>query len=358
MCKAGNLMEPERKTLQSKSILIVLALSLAAFLLYLFFYVNPAQVAETLVETDLAIYALAFLCYVANTVFSSLVWYKLLGGLHVNVSRGKAFLYTWVGLFFEATVPQLGWSAEVSKTYMLNQDVKADLGCVGASAVWQKMFNMTLSISTLAIGLCLVLINYQLPVFAAVIISIVLALSILALGIVYYVSIKPSATKTLLGLAVKIIRFFRRSWNPAAFLTKAEVTLTGYHEGIAKLRSKPRSLVAPIIFSFMSFCFELMVFVVTFAALGQPIRLDAIFIVFTLTGVLQTVGAAFFIPELVTSWTLTVLNTGADVAFSIAILTRVVNLWFRLVASYGALQYAGLGIMRKNKGKAVTTPVE
>jgi hypothetical protein len=53
-----------------------------------------------------------------------------------------------------------------------------------------------------------------------------------------------------------------------------------------------------------------------------------------------------------------VLNTGADVAFSIAILTRVVNLWFRLVASYGALQYAGLGIMRKNKGKAVTTPVE
>lgn len=342
-------MQPERKTLQSKPILTVLALGLAAFLLYLFFYVNPAQVAETLAETDLAIYSLAFLCYVANTVFSSLVWYKLLGGLEVSVSRGKAFLYTWVGLFFEATVPQLGWSAEVSKTYMLNQDSKVDLGCVGASAVWQKMFNMTLSISTLSIGLFLVLINYQLPVLAAVLIGIVLALSILALGVVYYVSLKPSATKTLLGLAVKIIRFFRRSWNPTAFLAKAEGALSGFHEGIAKLRSKPRSLILPMIFSLFSFVFELMVFFVTFAALGQPIRVDAIFIVFTLTGVLQTVGAAFFIPELVTSWTLTVLNTSADVAFSIAILTRVVNLWFRLIVSYGALQYAGLRIMRKTK---------
>jgi uncharacterized membrane protein YbhN (UPF0104 family) len=108
-------MEPAKKKLQSKSILIVLAAGLAAFLLYLFFYVNPAQVAETLAETDLAIYLLAFLCYVANTVFSSLVWYKLLGGLEVNVSRGKAFLYTWVGLFFEATVPQLGWSLKYLK---------------------------------------------------------------------------------------------------------------------------------------------------------------------------------------------------------------------------------------------------
>jgi uncharacterized protein (TIRG00374 family) len=344
-------MEPAKKTIQLKPIVIVLAAGLPAFLLYLFFYVNPAQVAQTLAETNLAIYSLAFLAYVANTVFSSLVWYKLLGGLEVNVSRGKSFLYTWVGLFFEATVPQLGWSAEVSKTYMLNQDSNVDLGCVGASAVWQKMFNMTLSISTLAIGLCLVLINYQLPVLAVVLIGIVLALSILALGLVYYVSLKPSATKTLLGLAVKVIRFFRKNWNPTCFLNKAEGTLNGFHDGIARLRSKPRSLIVPMVFSLVSFCFELSVFFIVFAALGQPIRVDAIFIVFTLTGVLQTVGAAFFIPELVTSWTLTVLNTSSDVAFSIAILTRVVNLWFRLIVSYGALQYAGLRIMRKNKSR-------
>lgn len=344
-------MDPTKKPLQSKPIIIVLAAGLVAFLLYLFFYVNPAEVAQTLAKTNLAIYSLAFLAYVANTVFSSLVWFRLIGSLGVNVSRGKTFLYTWVGLFFEATVPQLGWSAEVSKTYMLNQDSKVDVGSVGASVVWQKMFNMTISIATLAIGLTLVLLNYQLPIFAVIIIGFVLAMSILALGLVYYVSLKPSATKTLLGWAVKIVHFFRKSWNPAGFLAQAEAALGGFHDGIATLKSKPKALVLPIVFSVLSFGFEISVFFITFAALGQPIRVDAIFIVFTLTGVLQTVGAAFFIPELVTSWTLTILNTSADVAFSIAILTRVVNLWFRLIVSYGALQYAGVKIMRQNRAK-------
>jgi uncharacterized protein (TIRG00374 family) len=344
-------MDTAKKPLQTKPIIIVLALGLAAFLIYLFFFVNPAEVVETLAKTNLAIYSLAFLAYVANTLFSSLVWYKLLSSLNANVSRGKTFLYTWVGLFFEATVPQLGWSAEVSKTYMLNQDQQTDVGCVGASVVWQKIFNMTISISTLAIGLVLVLINYQLPVFAVVIIGFVLALSVLALGLVYYVSLKPSATKTLLGWAVRIIRVFRKSWNPSGFLVKAEETLGGFHEGIAKLKSKPKALVMPVVYSVVSFGFEISVFFIVFAALGQPIRLDAIFIVFTLTGVLQTVGAAFFFPELVTTSTLTILNTSPDVAFSIAILTRIVNLWFRLIVSYGALQYAGVKIMRQNKTK-------
>ena len=93
-------------------------------------------------------------------------------------------------------------------------------------------------------------------------------------------------------------------------------------------------------------------FFITFAALGQPIRVDAIFIVFTLTGVLQTAGVAFFgFPELVMTLTLTALNISPDVAVSVALLTRVVNLWFRLIVSYAALQWAGIKIMRQNKTK-------
>jgi uncharacterized protein (TIRG00374 family) len=291
-------MDPLKKPLQSKPIVIVLAVGLVAFLLYLFFYVNPAEVAQTLAKTNLAIYSLAFPAYVANTVFSSLVWYKLLNSLEVNVSRGKTFLYTWVGLFFEATVPQLGWSAEVSKTYMLNQDCQTDVGSVGASVVWQKIFNMTISISTLAIGLVLVLINYQLPVFAIAIIGLVLALSILVLGLVYYVSLKLSATKKLLGWAVNIIHFFKKSWNPTGFLTKAEQTLGGFHDGIITLKAKPRTLILPAVYSIFSFGFEISVFFITFAALGQPIRVDAIFIVFTLTSVLQTIGPRFLVRSL------------------------------------------------------------
>jgi uncharacterized protein (TIRG00374 family) len=351
-------MEPNAaKSLQSKPILIVLAMGLVAFLLYLFFYVDPAVVVQTLAQTNLAIYAVAFLAYALNTVFSSMVWYRLLNSLEVKVSKRKAFLYTWVGLFFEATVPQLGWSAEVSKTYMLSKDSKVDAGKIGASVVWQKIFNMTLTVAMLSTGLALVLLSYELDLLAAFAIGLVLALSIATLGIVYYVTLKPAATKTLLGWAVRVVKFFRKNWNPQGFLSKAEVMLGNFHGGVAQLRAKPGALVMPLVYSVTSFILEVSVFFLTFAALGQPLRIDAIFIVFTLTGVLQTVGVSFFgFPELIMASTLRALFISPEIAVAVTLLTRVVTLWFRLVASYVALQWAGMKIMRQNKQQLNENP--
>ncbi|MCL5949975.1 MAG: flippase-like domain-containing protein, partial [Candidatus Bathyarchaeota archaeon] len=188
-------------------------------------------------------------------------------------------------------------------------------------------------------------------------IGLVLALSITTLGIVYYVSLKPTATKTLLGWAVKVARFFRKSWNSEGFLSKAEGLLGNFHGGVAQLRAKPTALIVPFVYSVTSFVLEVSVFFLTFAALGQPLRVDAIFIVFTLTGVLQTAGVAFFgFPELIMTVTLNTLGIDASIAVAVALLTRVVNLWFRLIISYVALQWAGIKIMRQNKQQLNENP--
>ena len=39
----------------------------------------------------------------------------------------------------------------------------------------------------------------------------------------------------------------------------------------------------------------------------------------------------------------------ASLALSVTLLTRVVNLWFRLIVSYLALQWAGIKISDKNR---------
>lgn len=338
------------KPLKSKPILIILVAGLIAFFLYFFFYVNPQEVAQILTHTNLAIYAAAFFMYTLNTVFSSLAWYRLLNEVNVKVSRNKAFLYTWVGLFFEATVPQIGWSAEISKTYMLSKDSNIDAGKIGASVIWHKIFNMTLTVVTLSAGLGLVLFNSALPLSAALLITVVLFLSITVLGVVYYISFKPSATKTLVGWAVRIVQFFRKNWNPTSFIAKIESALGNFHSGVAHLRAKPKTLALPLLYSAASFACEVSVFFLAFAALGQPIRIDAIFIVFTLTGVLQTVGVAFFgFPEVVMAFTLQALSISPEVAIAVALLTRIVTLWFRLCVSYVALQWSGLKIIRQNR---------
>jgi uncharacterized protein (TIRG00374 family) len=329
----------------------MLAAGLAAFILYLLFFVNPAQIIDVLSKTDLAVYSTAFAAYILFVLCSSLVWHSLLGSLSVKISRSKAFLYTWVGLFFDAAVPQLGWSAEVSKTYLLSKDSQLESGRVGASVVGQKIFTMTLTIVTLSTGLALLLLRYTFSFTNALLIFLVLGLSILTLATVYYVSFKPSATKTLLNWAVKVMLFLKKNWNPKNFQSKAENMLGSFHESIGQLRANPKALILPVVFAVLGFVFEVSVMFIAFAALGNPVPVDVVLIVFTLTGTLQSVGASFFFPELIMTVTFGAFDIAPAVALSAALLTRAVNLWFRLAVSYGALQWAGIKIMRQDRPK-------
>ena len=158
------------------------------------------------------------------------------------------------------------------------------------------------------------------------------------------------ATKTLLDWAIKIIVFFRKRWDPQNFKGRAEEMLNKFHEGFGQLRNKPRKLVVPIVCAATSFVFEISVIFLTFLALGYPVPIDRVLIVFTLAGTLQTVGVTFFgFTEIVMTSTFTALGIQVDVSFAVTLLTRVVNLWFRLIVSYLALQWAGIKIIRQNQ---------
>ncbi len=210
-------MNSVKRPLRLNVILLVLILGLIAFILYFYFFINPAQVIDILSKTNLAYYAGAFVAYFLYAFFSALVWRHLLNSLSVKISTRKALLFTWVGLFFEATVPQLGWSGEISKTYLLTKDSSEDSGKIGASVVGQKIFTIAITVVALGLGLGLVLISYPLPFIVTFLIALVLALSILTLLLVYYVSIKPTATKTLLNWAIRIALFFQKKLEPSKF---------------------------------------------------------------------------------------------------------------------------------------------
>lgn len=339
--------EPTKRPINQKIILIVLILGLVAFVLYFVLYINPAQVVEILSKTNLSVFSAAFAAYFFYALFSAFAWQDLLSSLSFDVSARKALLYTWVGLFFEATVPQLGWSGEVSKTYMLTKDSDVAAGKVGASVVGQKIFNMTITVVSMALGLLLVIVSYPMPPLFTFLISFVLASSILTVALVYYVSVKPSATQTLLNWSIKVIRFFRKAWDPQSFKLKAEELLDTFHVDIQQLKRNPKALFKPIVYSILSFIFEISVTFIVFVALGYPVPVDKVLIVFTLTGTLQTVGVTFFgFPELVMSVSFTALGIPAALSVSVTLLTRVVSLWFRLVVSYAALQWAGVKIMK------------
>lgn len=328
-------------------IVLLLVLGLIAFAAYFYFFIDPNQVLSILSQTNLIYFTGAFVAYSLFVVFSSLVWQRLLNVLCVRITARKALLYTWVGLFFEATVPQLGWSAEISKTYLFAKDSKIDAGIIGASAVGQKIFSMTIAVAALSFGLASVLINNPLPFMVTSLIALVLALTTLTLMLVFYVSLKPAATGTLLNWLVRLTLFFRKQWDPLGFKNKAEALLSEFHQNIRQLKTNPKGLALPIVYALIGFFFEVGVVFLVFLALGYEVPVDKVLIVFTLTGTLQTVGVTFFgLPEVIMTASFTALGIPAELSFSVALLTRVVNMWFRLIVSFAALQFAGIGFMR------------
>jgi uncharacterized protein (TIRG00374 family) len=344
-------MEPKKNGGEVKPIVVILILGLIAFILYVVFFINPTTVAQILSKTNLAIYSVAFAAYILFALFSSLTWNNLLSNLSTAVAKRKTLLLTWVGLFFEATVPQLGWSGEVSKTYLLYKDSQIESGTIFASVVGQKIFTLTISAVALGAGLGLALINYPLPLTSAILVFTILAISIIGLCIVLYLSSNSNVTSRLLSWGIRIILFFRKSWNPQYFLSKASDLLENFHLGIKRLTVKPKFLFKPAIYALASFACEVSVLYLVFMALGFfPVPLDKILIVFTLTGTLQTIGITIFgFAEVVMSSSFTFLGIPVDISFSATLLVRVVNLWFRLALSYLALQWAGLKIIRQNK---------
>jgi uncharacterized protein (TIRG00374 family) len=140
---------------------------------------------------------------------------------------------------------------------------------------------------------------------------------------------------------------FRKRWNPENFKNKAEGALGEFHGNISQLAANPRELILPIAFSAASFLFELSVVFLSFMALGYPVRVDQVLIVFTLTGVVQTVAFIGF-PEIVMSSSFWALGIAPEIALSATLLARIVSLGFRLIVSGVALQQAGVGIVRKN----------
>jgi uncharacterized membrane protein YbhN (UPF0104 family) len=95
-------MNSAKKPLRVNPIFLVLILGLVASYSMFTFFINPAQVIGILSRTNLAYYAGAFVAYSMFALFSSFVWQRLLNCLSVKISKRKALLFTWVGLFFEA----------------------------------------------------------------------------------------------------------------------------------------------------------------------------------------------------------------------------------------------------------------
>jgi uncharacterized protein (TIRG00374 family) len=290
---------------------------------------------------------LAFFAFVIGVFFYSLAWRSLLRNIGIKINVRRALTFTWVGLFFDSVVPDPGWSGDLSKAYMLSKDSGEDSGRIAASVVGQKIIVMGVTVLDLFLGLVLLTLYYTLPEGVILFIVLVLAVTVASLIVLWYLSSNLKATKTLLHWFVRFFSFFWRGrWNSEDFRVKAEDVLDKFHEGMRGLTARPRALVWPVGLSLAAWVFDVSVVFLVFTSLKFPVSIDKVLIVYALTGTLQAWGVSFLgFTEIIMSGSYALLGIPLAISLAATLLIRVITLWFKLVLSYFAFQWAGVRLI-------------
>jgi uncharacterized protein (TIRG00374 family) len=132
--------------------------------------------------------------------------------------------------------------------------------------------------------------------------------------------------------------------------------LNTFHKGIDMLRADKKALLRPIAFYTLSVIFDISIVFLVFTALGYPVPVDKVLIVYALTGSLASIGVSFVgVTEIIMTTAYQVLLIPLAVSFSVTLLTRVVTLWFKLIMGYIAFQWASVGILLRKKPKSDAT---
>lgn len=336
------------KSLQSKKIILFIALGLTAFILYLYLYVGTGNFVDEIRRANLYYYGSAFFAFFMAAFFSAVTWHSLLEALDIKSSFRRLLFLTWAGYFLDATLPEPGWSGDISKAYMLSKKEDSDAGKTVASVVSQKIIGMAVTIVILVLGFGLLSLNVKLPEQVLIFFGVVMAISVASFLVVFYLSRSTKATKSVVnGLLIPLMSFIlRKRFNEAQFRQDAEHFLNIFHEGIKTLSEKKKALLLPIGFYLVSVAFDVSIVFFVFASLGYPIPVDRILIVYALTGTLASIGVSFVgLTEIIMTTAYQVLSIPLAVSFSVTLLTRIVTLWFKLIAGYVTFQWASISIM-------------
>src|SRR4030042_1602809 len=180
-----------------KWITLSAVLGFVAFLCYLLFFTDFAQVATVIGTISVPIYALAFGCVIVASAFDALAWKSTLDTLKVETTFRRIFSLSWVGHFVDTLIPG-GLAGDAFKTYLLTKDKDVNGSKAVASIVIKNVLELVVVLASLVVGIVLLALNYSVNSLVMTAIGVTMVLLALPLVLIVYLSINASATEKLL----------------------------------------------------------------------------------------------------------------------------------------------------------------
>jgi len=337
-----------------KWILLLITAGLLALLLYVYYIVGFGNLVSQFEKTNLYYYTAAFLAVSVGIVFYSLTWRSLLANLSVKIKIRQAFLFVYAGMFIDSLVPEpANITGDLVKAFLVSKVTGENSGKTTASVIGLKTLGIVITVGNLIAGLILLAFNYYLLSGILAFILAALALLIVSLAALYYISTRPQASKRIVYGIIGLLCFILRGrWDSTKLQARADELLNSFHEGVQTLAARPKALIRPIVLSILSWAFDVSAVFLVFISIGYPVTPDKVLIVYALTGSLQSMGISFIgVTEVIMSTLYTILSIPLAVSLTATLLTRFITFWFKLLIAYGAFQYVGLKLLL-NQGES------
>ena len=350
----------------SKSSALVL-IGLGVYLAYLH-HLGLAEVAESLDGVSLAVFALALVFSLLMVAFNALSWRRLADELDRRASFCDLFVIYLSSIFLNNLIPTGSFSGETARIYFLGKVVEASgsgsgfgssldssslntgsvprssFGASFASVAASRIITAVPFILGMILGLAYLTVLNQVPGWALNTCYAMMILSVSAGFAFVGICFEERWLQRMVGVAIgPLERIFRRELDREV----CEGAVAGFMESMDLLRRKNRALLESLAWAFAGWlCLELVAYA-AFRSLEVHVPLLAIFAVYSVVIVFQTLPlglpGGIGLVEILMTALFGAVGIPIHDAAAVTILIRLVQLWF--LALLGGL--STLHLMRR-----------
>jgi uncharacterized protein (TIRG00374 family) len=319
------------------------------FVLYLYFFIGPADVLEAARNINAADYVVFYSLALGTMLLVIFLWAAswkfLLDDLGVKVKFKDAFLYYSVGYFVDLVMPIQSAGGEVTRVYLVHRETNHNYGAVAASTIINRIIAYTVLTVGLSASSIYLLVRSTVPDFALGLLLLTWAGAVISLGVLLYLGFGDHAAQKLATKLLKTLQFLHLKRPDEQLSQRSVKALVMFEEGFKFFRSHPRRVLAPALLQAIAFILNLVVYIWVFFALGfGSLSFDFFLIVFFLAAAIQEAAGVFsvggldiLLTNLFTFFSIPVAASGVAAA-----ILRIAIFWFPLLVGYGIAHYIGV----------------
>lgn len=347
-------MESVGPRLSVKQSVIFTIVGLLVFILYLYFFVGFGEIGKVFQQVDPVEYSLYYsltvVAIVLSLLFYAMVWHDLLKVLSIEIGLKRSFLYCWTANFVDLVLPLETVSGEITRAYLIHNDLKDQFGKTVASLMGHRMISIFTTLSGLIVSSLYLILQYRVQPDVLYMLTFVTLGTAVTIAVLFYLSAKEEAAGKLVNGLIRLAGIVvKDSQRLADTKKKAKRTLSAFHQGVKEFGQNPKRLVKPVFYSYVSWFFHLLIYFLVFYALGFWEATHYFFqmiVVFSITLAVQTIPVGLPVgPTDIIMSNLFVLFFGVEngaISGTATMLIRAITFWFQILVGYLIVQWLGI----------------